>query len=303
MLGDAPCRFPYSYLHAAKKAGARVSVINGWLYGERPVARLDLLEQRMLGRAYVNAIDLCFAQTDGVAQTLLGAGMSEDRLHVTGSLKFDQMAPAHGAPPKSGAWWEALRSKSRAPDGGPTIVAGCVTEPEEQRFVLDAFSKVRANRPDAQLVMVPRHPEKPDRMQALECLLGEYQLPFAFRTKWQQTPVENFAVLVLDTIGELKHFYEVGDFVYVGKDHNVLEPLAYAKPVHVSGSWQRRYPSYPIYTQCLDGGLIASVTNSDALADAWSGIPEPVPADQLDGQRGATAYVLERLLNDAGKAA
>jgi 3-deoxy-D-manno-octulosonic-acid transferase len=54
-------------------------------------------------------------------------------------------------------------------------------------------------------------------------------------------------VLILDTIGELRDFYAASTVCYVGVNHNILEPLAFGKPVTVSPGWEATFPSYPVY--------------------------------------------------------
>ncbi len=269
LLSDAPCRFSYAWVRGARRAGARVSIVNGWLYGEAPVARLDQLEKQWFGRDYLQHIDLCFVQTDTVAATLREHGLPAARITVTGSIKFDQLQKPQGPAPHSPDWWHLLQQRDPAGQRPLTLVAGCLTEEAEQRRVLDAFVQLRASQPDARLVIAPRHPEKPERMAALHALLREYGLPYCFRTDWQGEPLDACAVLVLNTIGELRHFYAIADLAHVGSDHNVLEPLACGVPVSVSGDWHRQYPSYPIYLQCRDAGLIVHAAEATVLCETW----------------------------------
>src|SRR6266852_5992653 len=49
-LSDAPCRFPFAFAYEAKRAGAAVCLINGWLYGEEPASRIDRLERSWFRR-------------------------------------------------------------------------------------------------------------------------------------------------------------------------------------------------------------------------------------------------------------
>lgn len=302
LLSDAPCRFSYAWVHGARRAGARISIINGWLYGEAPVARLDQLEKQWFERDYLQHVDLCFVQTEAVATTLRERGLPAGRITVTGSIKFDQLQKPQGPAPHSPDWWRLLQMRDTDGRRPLTLVAGCLTEEAEQRRVLDAFVQLRSRQPDARLLIAPRHPEKPERMAALHALLREYALPYCFRTDWQGEPPDTYAVLVLNTIGELRHFYALADIAHVGSDHNVLEPLACGVPVSVSGEWHRQYPSYPIYLQCLEAGLVRGGAHAADLVGIWqdrSGSTDAALAT-LRELSGATSRVLSRLIAGRG---
>ena len=70
-------------------------------------------------------------------------------------------------------------------------------------------------------------------------------------------------------MGELRDFYFAATVAYVGRDHNLLEPLAFDKPVFVGPGWDTRYPSYPVYKMLLDQGALIEAADARALAEAW----------------------------------
>ena len=43
----------------------------------------------------------------------------------------------------------------------------------------------------------------------------------------------NFRSLALDVFGEPARFYRVSDICYIGRNHGILEPLVYQKPIVV----------------------------------------------------------------------
>lgn len=289
LLHDAPCRFSYATLRAARRAGAPAVLVNGWLYGYRPGSRMDALEARLFSRSYVQGFNLMLVQTEAVRQRLLQAGAEPARVHVTGNLKYDAMRAAAAAA-RPGPLGQALAD---APRQAPLLVAGSVTETEDQQHLLQAFAAVHARHPGARLVLAPRHPENQPRMQALQQLLQQLQhshgLGHQFRS--HTTPARALAqpVLVLDTMGELRDCYAAADIAYVGADHNVLEPLMHGTPVFVSGTWEPSYPSFPVFQQMLQAGAIEHVGELRQLGPCWlarleawspgAGLPAAAAAD------------------------
>lgn len=261
---DAPCRFSYATLLAAKRAGAPALLVNGWLYGDQPSSRMDVLERAWFTRDYVQAFDLYLVQTAEVREHLLALGAAPALVHTTGNLKYDALRAAAARLPAG-----PLSSALRTYRAGPVVVAGSVTETEDQRQLLVAFQSLLQVQPHARLVLAPRHPENRPRMDALHRMLVDSGLGHAYRSAIQPEQALAQAVLVLDTMGELGECYAAATWAFVGTDHNVLEPLAYGRPVYVSGHWQAVYPSYPVYRQALQAGLIVHVPQISDLGQVW----------------------------------
>lgn len=302
---DAPCRFSYAFLRAAKLAGAAVCLVNGWMYGYAPSCRMDRLERTLLGREFVRQLDIACVQNQDVAALLIAWGADPARVLVTGNIKFDAMQRRDWSP-------ELARSpellKSLLRDRRPIVVAGCVTDYPEQARVLDAFVRLRAARPDALLVMAPRHPEVAEHMSALAGFIAERGLIAAFRSRSRDGPLPAGVVcLVLDTIGDLADFYAAAAVCYVGVDHNLLEPLAFDKVVTVGPGWNPTYPSYPIYRALMDAGGVVEVSEPADLARTWLAVLDGPTAGEhlrraqaaLERQFGAAARCMaavDRLL-------
>lgn len=264
---DAPCRFSFAFLLAAKQAGAVTVLVNAWLYHYTPASRMDSIERSLFQADYVRAFDAIGAQTAETRQHLLAAGADPERVQVVGNIKFDAMPPSDWSPAlaRSPALLGALIASAR-----PVIVAGCITDYADQHMVLDAFLSVRKQHPDALLVLAPRHPEVAKHMEALRGFLAQRSLPGIFKSAVADTPVAlDTACLVLDTMGELRDFYAAATVAHVGVDHNVLEPLGFGKPVTVGTGWNTTYPSYPVYRLLMDAHTLTEVTTAPQLASTW----------------------------------
>jgi 3-deoxy-D-manno-octulosonic-acid transferase len=270
---DAPCRFAYAFVREAKRSGAVVALVNGWLYHYAPACRMDAVERRLFERDYVRAFDALCVQTAQARDRLLTVGADPKRVSVVGNIKFDAMLQADWQPAqaRSPQLVTALLRSAR-----PTIVAGSVTSLDEQQLVLEAFVSLRGRYPSALLVLAPRHPEATDRMQALRELLMQHGLTAVFRSSIDDAPLSgDAACLVLDTMGDLRDFYAVAAVAHVGADHNVLEPLAFGKPVSVTPGWQPTYPSYPVYRVLMVAGALTEATSAAQLAEFWAASSDP----------------------------
>lgn len=267
MPSDAPCRFSFAFMHEAKRAGAPAFLVNGWLYHYKPACRLDAIERLLFLRDYLRAFDVLCVQNDDARRRLIAAGAPAERIAVAGNIKFDSMHRTRWTidEARSPLLLGALLASRR-----PVIVAGCVTNLDEQQMVLDAFGAVRARHPDALLVLAPRHPEVGERMRALRELLVGRGLAACFRSAIEDGPLAvRTDCLVLDTMGDLRDFYAAATVAHVGVDHNVLEPLAFGKPVTVARGWEATYPSYPVYRMLSDENALLEAGDADALGNHW----------------------------------
>jgi 3-deoxy-D-manno-octulosonic-acid transferase len=310
---DAPCRFSHAFVRAARAAGAGLALLNGWLYHYTPASRMDTLERRWFERPYVQAFDVLCVQHQDVAQRLARAGAAPQRLVVTGNLKFDAL-PAGGAAlpaPRSPALVQAL-----AQTGRPVVVAGNLTRDDEQDRMLDALGHLRASHPHTLLVLAPRHPEVPRNLQQLRQALQQRGLQAQWRSALgpagEGTLAPETDVLVLDTMGDLRDVYAAATATHVGVDHNVLEPLAFDKPVTVCSGWDATYPSHPVYTLLSEAGALLQTDDAATLAVHWAQALQGGAAQAAHAQRvravlaqaaGATARhlaALQPLLQAAG---
>jgi 3-deoxy-D-manno-octulosonic-acid transferase len=267
VLHDAPCRFSFATVRAVKRAGGLVVLVNGWLYGYAPPSRMDRVESAWFGSDYLQAFDLLMVQTPAVRETLLQAQAAPDKVVVTGNIKFDAMLPSSAT---LGASPLVLAMRARGTRFGPVIVAGSVTEAADQRLVLQAFVHVRRSHPSALLILAPRHPENLQRMALLRSLLEELRMDYRMRSEHGPDDALATSVLVLDTMGELRSCYAESALAFVGTDHNVLEPMAFGKPVFVGPGWEPTYPSYPVYLQLLQAGALHAVADLNDLGPAWA---------------------------------
>lgn len=96
-----------------------------------------------------------------------------------------------------------------APDS--LVLLGSSTWDGEEEMLLKALDKIRADKIDCRLLLVPRHAE---RRNAVKRLIAGY--PHGVRSESKTAP-EGTLVYLADTTGELRNLTQIADFAFVGK--------------------------------------------------------------------------------------
>lgn len=213
--------------------------------------RFARLFQEALSRVVVAAQ----APEDAHRYRVLGA----QQVQVTGNLKFDIEVPESQR--QQGEHLRAEQFRARL-----VWTAGSTHAGEEDQL-LSAHRRLREHRPDALLVLVPRHP---DRFDAVHAWLRTHQVDYVARSR-KESVTEQTEVLLVDTLGELLMFYAAADIAFVGGSmvpiggHNMLEPAVLARPILVG---PHNFNGAQIATMLLDSGAARQVSSSDSLAGA-----------------------------------
>ncbi|MGI9466145.1 MAG: 3-deoxy-D-manno-octulosonic acid transferase [Rubripirellula sp.] len=154
-------------------------------------------------------------------------GTDPERLEVTGSLKFDDAPEDREVPDVTQRKvWAGVESSHQV------WVVGSTQEGEEQ-MAIAAFLELRSRHPQLRLALVPRHKERFDRVAELVTDAG---LELRRRSEAQRPDSGTWRsgeVILIDTIGELRHWWGVADIATVGGSfgdrggQNMLEPAGY----------------------------------------------------------------------------
>ena len=207
-----------NFLAVGRLLDARVLVVNGRI-SDRMVARARWAPG-FVKWLYRLPDRLC-VQSDQDANRLraldpAGAG----RILVAGNTKADALAERDRA-----AEEKLVRDLRIAPDE-LWLVAGSTHQSEEEQ-VVEAFLSLREQLPQARLLLAPRHPE---RVAQVSAMVAERGLDVVSRSEGREERPE--AVVVLDTMGELRAAYAFAAAGFVGGTlvpiggHNLLEPPA-----------------------------------------------------------------------------
>ena len=214
-------------LHACRRAHVKTMLVNGRI-SSRSYSRYRLV--RPFFRRVLADVDRFCMQSDESARRIVDLGADPARVTVTGSLKFDSLeSPAAAAGRGEG---RVLRY-FRIPATRPVFMAASTVKGEEGP-VLAAFAAVRRVHPSTLLIMAPR---KPERFAEAEALARAEGLRVVRRNELAVDAEPRADVIILNTIGELAHLFQVATVVFMGGSlvdqggHNILEPAVHGKPI------------------------------------------------------------------------
>ena len=214
-------------LRACRKRGVKTVLVNGRI-SSRSYPRYRMA--RSLFRRVLADVDRFCMQSEESARRIIDIGANPAHVTVTGSLKFESLdAPGVAAGRGPG---RVLRF-FRIPSSRPVFIAASTLKGEEGP-VLAAFSAARRAHPNALLIMAPR---KPERFAEAEALARAEGLRVVRRTELAVDAEPRADVVILDTIGELAHLFQVANVVFVGGSlvdqggHNILEPAVHGKAI------------------------------------------------------------------------
>jgi 3-deoxy-D-manno-octulosonic-acid transferase len=176
-------------------------------------------------------VDTWAVQTEEYALHYILLGIAQDRIHVTGSIKYDGASSDRDNPQT-----RAFRQLFGIQADDLVWVAGSTQEPEEG-IALDIYRRLKEQHPRLRLFLVPRQKE---RFEEVARLLADSGLPYRRRSQMGQAPLGERAtpVILVDTIGELSALWGLADVAFVGGSldgirggQNMIEPAAYGAAV------------------------------------------------------------------------
>lgn len=220
------------FIRDAKLSGTKIAIVNGRL-SQKSYARYSKVRS-FVARVLAD-VDLAAMQNEADAKRITGLGMPSNRVFVTGNIKFEQTRTSHD----NEILKELCDRFDLAPDV-PLIIAASTHEPEE-RLVIESLKGMLGR--SCRLIIAPRHPE---RFDSVEKLLHEMPYTFVRRSADASDADGSADVILLDSIGELRAIYPVGQIVFVGGSliphggQSVLEPAASGRPV-VTGPYTANF--------------------------------------------------------------
>ena len=213
--------------------------------------------------------DLVIVQDRVSAGRFAGLGTPVAKIIYSGNLKFDLKAPERNS---LGIDYRGLFQ------GDCRVVVAGSTHPGEDELILDAWFNTVAEIPGVStsscLILAPRHPH---RFAAVAGLLAARNIDYLrFSDIKDNRSVANLstppAVLLLDTLGDLIHFYGFADFTIIGGTlipgvggHNPLEAAIFARMV-IHGPYVANFRDGFDYLDRQGGGFtVASRQELEAL--------------------------------------
>jgi 3-deoxy-D-manno-octulosonic-acid transferase len=249
-------------LAACAKRNIPAVLINGRLSEKsaRGYARFGALTKPMLQDLSRAAI-----QNSTDAARFVSLGLSDDKVIVTGNIKFD-LSLSDDLRAQAGVLKSQLSN-----NGQRLVLIAASTHQGEDEIILDAFAQVRASSSDlarsAVLVLVPRHPERFERVGQL-CVNRGFSVARRSEHNWNNVN----DILLGNTMGELMLMLGASDIAFVGGSlvpnggHNFIEPAAWGLPL-ISG--EHLFNFAEVARLLTDAGALTRVNSAQALADAF----------------------------------
>jgi len=295
----------YNLVTMAAARNLPVAIINGRLT-QRSARRFDLLggaARRMFG-----ALTWVGAQDETIAERFRKLGVKPDRVEVTSSLKWDSAQVTDHVDGSEAAAYALGIDRTR-----PVWVCGS-TGPGEEAIILNAYRRI-IEQPhqvaqglpedhqdihdvgDAQLVIVPRKPERFDEVARLIEREGFCCTRRSIHS--DDHPAQRVSaptVFLGDTMGELRKFYLLARVVFVGRSlvamggSDPMEVAALGKPIVVGPHMS----NFADPTEALArAGALETVEGPAALAEAVARLlaaPETAAARGEAGRRAVLAH-------------
>ena len=214
-------------MHAAKKIGSKVALVNGRI-SDATFARAQTPLGKLAYHWLLSHLDLCLMRSELDAQRILRMGAPSQIVKVVGDVKLDQPQVRLSESVKA-----SLRSELGFFSDHLLFVAGSTHEGEEET-ILRVYQRLITYLPNLGLLIAPRHLERVERVMMKVESAGLKPVRRSFCTG---KPIRQNEVIVLDTVGELAKLYALAAIAFVGGSliqrggHNIMEPALHGVPV------------------------------------------------------------------------
>ena len=170
---------------------------------------------------------ICVQEPEDV-ERWVALGVRRERIHHVGSIKYDPLDVRLNPDLPL----QVLRTFGI--DSDRPILFGGSTHAGEEEILGEIFQRLRIDFPSFTMIVAPRHVE---RAGEIRIALRQLGLSVSLRSEAGTTSPSPPDCLLLDTTGELQHWYAVATIVFVGKSltsrggQNPVEPILAGKPV------------------------------------------------------------------------
>ncbi|WOE69530.1 lipid IV(A) 3-deoxy-D-manno-octulosonic acid transferase [Hydrogenimonas thermophila] len=232
--------------YLAKKRGAKTVLINARI-SDRSYNRY--LRFSWFYKKIFSYIDLVYAQSETDKKRLEQLGAKS--VEVSGNIK---LAQSH----------KVTRVLDR-PDG--IVVTAASTHEGEEEGILKAFLKWKKRNQNSKLIIVPRHPERFDKVVKLA---QEFALKDKLSlSRWSKTQDLTADIVIIDAMGELINIYAISDIVILGGafvpvgGHNPVEVVPF-KCRLISGT--EIFNQHAMFSQ-IEGTIFSSLDELESALD------------------------------------
>ncbi|GHG72500.1 hypothetical protein GCM10010919_24850 [Alishewanella longhuensis] len=291
-------------LAGCAKRAIPVVVVNARLSAKsaKGYRRFAALTKPLLGN-----ISLLLTQDKASSQRFRTLGYN-GALAVSGNLKFELAIPATTA---------GLLEQFKPAFARRLVWVAASTHAGEDEQLLALYPRLKQQFPSLLLLLVPRHPERFDKVAELvqQAGLSLWRRSSLAAEQTAVLPELTADIALGDSMGELLAWYQLADLVFIGGSliarggHNPLEAICFAKAVQ---SGPHIFNFKDAYRQLQQQQAVALVADSQALFNNCQMLLADAAARHTQGQRaqhfflqqqGATARTLaaiDALLSGSG---
>ncbi len=228
---------------------------------------------------------LVVVQDQVSGERFAGLGTPSERIINSGNIKFDMLPSVK----------QSQESDYRVRfEGYSQVVVAGSTHPGEDEMILDAWAEavleVDETAKPVCLIIAPRHPHRFSAVAELLSARGVDYLRFSEVKGDLSESLLNFpGVLLLDTLGDLIHFYSLANFAIIGGTlvpgiggHNPLEAAIFARAV-IHGPYVANFKDGFGFLDKQGGGL--PVADFKELVSVVTHCLRDLSFVQLEGQK------------------
>jgi len=314
-----------NFVQIARQLNVPVIVINGRI-SNKSFSRYRIV--RPIAKTIFRKVGLVLAQTNEYARRFKELGCPDEKVIVTGSLKYDTAQiteKVEGADTLAAQLFGKIENR-RSGIGNPLWVAGA-TGNDEEKILLEVYQNLKQQKQfgDLRLAIIPRKPERFDEVaQLIEQsgfnLIRYSELKKATPDTVAKSKIENRnlsaaplaeskidSVILGDTMGDLRKFYSLATIIFVGRSlvpmggSDMMEAAALGKCT-IFGPYAFNFKQ-AVDALLADNGAIMVNNKDELLAAVQKCLLEPAYADKIarNGRevirknQGATARTIEQI--------
>lgn len=199
-----------NFVSTAKELDIPVVVVNGRL-SQRSFGRYQKVKP--LIKTVFNKLTLILAQTQQYADRFVQLGLTNEKVIVTGSVKYDTAQITDKIK-------DADEIAAQLNIAGEKLWVAGGTGNDEEKIIVSVYKKLVAqeNYRDLRLVIVPRKPERFDEVAELITQAGLGVIRYSqYKGTEQAVSGDGREVILGDTMGDLRKFYSLATIIFVGR--------------------------------------------------------------------------------------
>ncbi|SFB90620.1 3-deoxy-D-manno-octulosonic-acid transferase [Zunongwangia mangrovi] len=274
-----------NFLKELKKHNIRTFLISG-------AFRKDQIYFKPYGSLFRQALQVfehIFLQNESSKQLLKTINI--ENTTVSGDTRFDRVA-------RQLEYDNQLEFVAKFKENKTCIVAGS-TWPEDDALLLDFINNASE---DVKFIIAP-HEIKSEKIEKLKAQIAKKTILFSEK---KDTEINEYQVLIIDTIGLLTRVYSYADIAYVGGAagtsglHNILEPATFGVPIVIGKNFEK----FPEAKQLQQLAGLFSVASAEELSQTMTKLVEDkeyrsktgmISGHFINSNTGATRTVLSYL--------